>query len=71
MFVFFKKKALKKILNFFLKFLKLGFGAGWFLDKVIVTNGNTNKKNYFLFGRWLADDEGDKKLEAEVRLKSE
>jgi hypothetical protein len=44
----------------------VGFGAGWFLDKVIVTNGATGKKNFFLFGRWLADDEGDKKLEAEV-----
>lgn len=46
-----------------------GFGAGWFLDKVIVTNQTTSKKNYFLIGKWLADDEGDKQLFAEANAR--
>jgi hypothetical protein len=52
----------KKILTFFFR-LKVwhdnsGFGASWFLDKIIVETG-TGEKYYFPCGKWLADDEGD------------
>jgi len=30
-----------------------GFGASWFLDKIIITSQKTNQKWYFLVGDWL------------------
>jgi hypothetical protein len=38
-----------------------GFGAGWFLDRVVVTDLQHPKKWKFFFpcGQWLAKDEGD------------
>lgn len=35
-----------------------GFGAGWFLDNVVITD-NTEKKSVFNCGRWLDKGEGD------------
>ena len=34
-----------------------GFAPAWFLDKVIITDVETNEKTFFLCGRWLAKDE--------------
>ena len=37
-----------------------GFGAGWFLDRVVVTDlKNPKWKYYFPCGQWLAKDEAD------------
>jgi hypothetical protein len=30
-----------------------GFGASWFLDKVIITNQKSNEQYFFLCGEWL------------------
>jgi hypothetical protein len=43
-----------------------GFGASWFLDKVVITNMDTNKQWFFLCGRWLAKDEEDGQIEREL-----
>ena len=43
-----------------------GFGAAWFLDKVIITNTDTNENTYFLCGRWFAKDEDDGLIEREI-----
>ena len=38
-----------------------GFGPGWFLERVVVTDLNNPKKAKFYFpcGQWLSKDEGD------------
>jgi len=36
-----------------------GFGASWFLDKVVVTRESDGKKWFFLCGRWLSKGEDD------------
>ena len=37
-----------------------GFGPGWFLDRVVVTDlKNPKWKYYFPCGQWLAKDEAD------------
>ncbi len=43
-----------------------GFNAGWFLDKVVITNLKNNSDTYFLCGRWLAKDEDDKAIVREL-----
>jgi hypothetical protein len=43
-----------------------GFGASWFLDKVIITNQKTQKTYYFLCGRWLSKSEDDKEIVREI-----
>eukprot|EP01119_Soliformovum_irregulare_P003103 TRINITY_DN133_c0_g1_i3.p1 TRINITY_DN133_c0_g1~~TRINITY_DN133_c0_g1_i3.p1 ORF type:complete len:710 (+),score=244.05 TRINITY_DN133_c0_g1_i3:779-2908(+) len=48
-----------------------GFGAGWFLDKVVVTNLKTNSKTFFLCGRWLDSGEDDKQTTRELPAQSE
>jgi hypothetical protein len=42
-----------------------GFGAAWFLDKVIIESGK-GEKWYFPSGKWLADDEDDKQIRREI-----
>ncbi|XP_071795423.1 lipoxygenase homology domain-containing protein 1-like [Asterias amurensis] len=41
-----------------------GFGPGWFLDRVVVTDHNNPKKGkyYFPCGEWLAKGEGDGRI---------
>jgi len=48
-----------------------GFGAGWYLDKVVVTNLKTNLKTFFLCGRWLDAHEDDKQTVRELPASSE
>jgi hypothetical protein len=48
-----------------------GFGASWFLEKVVLTQLETGKKTYFLCGRWLAKDEEDGQIEREIPASSE
>ncbi|XP_035695689.1 uncharacterized protein LOC118429314 [Branchiostoma floridae] len=36
-----------------------GRNASWFLDKIIITDLQTEKRTYFLCGQWLAVEEGD------------
>jgi hypothetical protein len=36
-----------------------GSAPGWFLDKIVITNIETNQKWTFTANRWLATDEGD------------
>jgi len=43
-----------------------GFGAAWFLDKVVVTNEKTETKWFFLSGKWFAKDEEDGAIEREI-----
>lgn len=48
-----------------------GLGAGWFLDKVVVTEmhgHNADKVFTFPCNKWLDDHEGDKKTERELHL---
>ena len=42
-----------------------GIGAGWFLDKVVVQAG-TGQTYFFLFGRWLDENEDDKQIIVEA-----
>ena len=44
----------------------VGFGASWFLEKIVITNMDDNKETFFLCGKWLAKDEDDKKIEREL-----
>ncbi|XP_053387864.1 uncharacterized protein LOC123563449 isoform X2 [Mercenaria mercenaria] len=47
-----------------------GFAAGWFLEKVIIQDSERPKdKFYFMYGGWIAKDEGDGKLWREIRAK--
>ncbi|SIN96167.1 PLAT/LH2 domain-containing protein [Fibrobacter sp. UWB11] len=39
-----------------------GLGSGWYLKNFQITNDNTGKKWFFEVNRWLASDEGDKKI---------
>jgi hypothetical protein len=48
-----------------------GFGAGWFLDKVIIENTSNNEKWFFNCNRWLAADEDDKQIERELPAEKE
>ncbi|KAH3764217.1 hypothetical protein Pelo_3920 [Pelomyxa schiedti] len=49
-----------------------GVNAGWFLDKVIVTEMlKGGKQWYFLCGRWLADDEDDRQTVRELPSRNE
>jgi len=48
-----------------------GFGAAWFLDKVIVTNEKTEQKWFFLCGKWLATNEEDGAIEREIPTSNE
>eukprot|EP01123_Difflugia_compressa_P005057 TRINITY_DN1661_c0_g1_i1.p1 TRINITY_DN1661_c0_g1~~TRINITY_DN1661_c0_g1_i1.p1 ORF type:complete len:960 (-),score=248.52 TRINITY_DN1661_c0_g1_i1:25-2904(-) len=48
-----------------------GFGASWFLDKVVVTNQQSGTKWYFLCGRWLAKDEDDHSIVRELPASNE
>jgi hypothetical protein len=43
-----------------------GFGASWFLDKVVITNLQTKKDYYFLCGRWLSKSEDDGEIVREI-----
>jgi len=43
-----------------------GFGAAWFLDKVVVTKEKTETKWFFLSGKWFAKDEEDSAIEREI-----
>uniref|UniRef100_A0ACB8FDZ6 Uncharacterized protein n=2 Tax=Sphaerodactylus townsendi TaxID=933632 RepID=A0ACB8FDZ6_9SAUR len=36
-----------------------GFGSGWFLEKVEITDESTSEQHCFSCNRWLAEDEGD------------
>jgi hypothetical protein len=48
-----------------------GFGPGWFLEKVVVTQEKSQKSWYFLHGKWLAKDEEDGAIEREIAASSE
>ena len=39
-----------------------GWGAGWYLKNVQITNTTSGKQWFFEANRWLAKDEGDKKI---------
>ena len=43
-----------------------GFGAGWFLDKVVVTNLSDNSTTEFPCGQWLDKKKGDKLISREL-----
>jgi hypothetical protein len=43
-----------------------GLGPGWFVDKVIISEEKSQKKWFFLMGRWLAKDMEDGLIEREV-----
>ena len=43
-----------------------GFGSGWFLDKVYITNPLTEQQWVFLCGRWLDTHEDDKQIIREL-----
>lgn len=43
-----------------------GFGSGWFLDNIIVTNEKDNKKWVFNCGRWLDKGEDDRQIIREL-----
>ena len=48
-----------------------GHGAGWFLDRVVVTEmeGDNSEQEYiFPCGRWLDDHEDNKAVERELRM---
>ncbi|CAF2908011.1 unnamed protein product [Rotaria sp. Silwood2] len=44
-----------------------GIGSGWYLDKVVVECPSTGIKQTFLCNNWLADDEGDKRIERRLK----
>eukprot|EP01118_Nematostelium_gracile_P009375 TRINITY_DN3151_c0_g1_i3.p1 TRINITY_DN3151_c0_g1~~TRINITY_DN3151_c0_g1_i3.p1 ORF type:complete len:513 (-),score=190.16 TRINITY_DN3151_c0_g1_i3:51-1589(-) len=48
-----------------------GFGAGWFLAKVVVHSYNLGQKFYFICNRWLASDEDDKQIVREIPAQAE
>ena len=39
-----------------------GFGAAWYLEKVVIRNEQTGIENYFLCGKWLASNVGDSQI---------
>eukprot|EP00794_Sanderia_malayensis_P016965 gene16965-18674_t len=43
-----------------------GFGAGWFLDKVVVTNTTDSVATVFPCGQWLDKKKGDKQISREL-----
>ena len=43
-----------------------GFGAGWFLDKVVVTNLTDNTTTHFPCSQWLDKKKGDKLISREL-----
>jgi hypothetical protein len=43
-----------------------GAGSGWYVNSVQITNTATGKQWYFALNRWLAKDEGDKKIKVTV-----
>jgi PLAT/LH2 domain len=42
--------------------LGAGFGAGWFLEKVVVKSESLAKEWFFLCGRWLDANQDDGKV---------
>lgn len=44
----------------------VGFGSGWFLDKVYVTHPISKQQSTFLCGRWLDKSEDDGQIEREL-----
>uniref|UniRef100_A0A6B2KXQ4 PLAT domain-containing protein n=1 Tax=Arcella intermedia TaxID=1963864 RepID=A0A6B2KXQ4_9EUKA len=48
-----------------------GVGPGWFLDKVIIKDPQTNQQVFFLCGKWFADDEDDKQIVREIPSQKE
>ncbi|CAF1005020.1 unnamed protein product [Rotaria sordida] len=44
-----------------------GFGPGWYLDKVVVDCPSTSIKQTFPCYNWLADDEGDRRIERRLK----
>lgn len=49
-----------------------GFAAGWFLDKVIIHDSSHPKDvYYFMYGGWIAKDEGDGRLWREIYAKKQ
>jgi lipoxygenase homology domain-containing protein 1 len=44
----------------------VGFGSGWFLDKIYVTHPLSKQQWTFLCGRWLDKSEDDGKIEREL-----
>ncbi|CAF0916712.1 unnamed protein product [Rotaria sordida] len=44
-----------------------GIGSGWYLDKVIVECPSTGIKQTFPCNNWLADNEGDKRIERRLK----
>ncbi|ESO86828.1 hypothetical protein LOTGIDRAFT_166832 [Lottia gigantea] len=47
-----------------------GMADGWNLDKIIIRNtANQKEIYYFLYGGWIASDEGDGKLWREIKAK--
>ncbi|KAH3714459.1 lipoxygenase-like protein [Pelomyxa schiedti] len=43
-----------------------GFGASWFLDKVVIKEEESGSTWYFLCGKWLSKHEEDKLIEREL-----
>lgn len=43
-----------------------GLASGWMLDQIIVHSEKDNRDYYFPCGKWLATDEGDKRIEREL-----
>jgi len=48
-----------------------GFGAGWFLEKVCITNTKSGQQWFFIANRWLDSHEGDGQLEIELPAQKE
>ncbi|XP_052769598.1 lipoxygenase homology domain-containing protein 1-like isoform X2 [Mya arenaria] len=47
-----------------------GFAAGWYLDKIIIRDSERPKDTYyFMYGGWIAEDEGDGRLWREIPAK--
>ena len=43
-----------------------GFGAGWMLDRVEITNESTKETTVFPCGKWLDKDKGDGQISREL-----
>jgi len=41
-----------------------GFGASWFLDKIIITNQKSQERSYFLSGEWFEGPNNRKEITA-------
>eukprot|EP00111_Clytia_hemisphaerica_P004632 TCONS_00013294-protein len=55
-----KVKYLGKLQRILIEHDNTGFAAGWFLDRVTITNSDSPKEKwYFVCNKWLSKDDGD------------